>query len=100
MTRRESSGKSLEVFRREGAAAVNAAPAGAVINAHGHALATLYLCVALMDTGPSEPLLGACLHELGITRINLLVLTSDTSDGGSTMNMIVMVPPRLGSSGA
>jgi competence protein ComEC len=31
--------------------------------------------VALMDTGPSEPLLKACLDELGITRINLLVLS-------------------------
>ncbi len=31
--------------------------------------------VALMDTGPSEPLLRACLDELGITRINLLVLS-------------------------
>jgi competence protein ComEC len=31
--------------------------------------------VALMDTGPSGPLLKACLDELGITRINLLVLS-------------------------
>jgi competence protein ComEC len=31
--------------------------------------------VALMDTGPSEPLLRTCLDELGITRINLLVLS-------------------------
>jgi competence protein ComEC len=31
--------------------------------------------VALMDTGPSEPLLKACLDELGIARINLLVLS-------------------------
>ncbi len=31
--------------------------------------------VALMDTGPSEPLLKTCLDELGITRINLLVLS-------------------------
>jgi competence protein ComEC len=31
--------------------------------------------VALMDTGPSEPLLKACLDELGVTRINLLVLS-------------------------
>jgi competence protein ComEC len=31
--------------------------------------------VALMDTGPSEPLLKECLGELGITRINLLVLS-------------------------
>ncbi|HEY1531926.1 MAG TPA: ComEC/Rec2 family competence protein [Galbitalea sp.] len=31
--------------------------------------------VALMDTGPSEPLLKACLDELGISRINLLVLS-------------------------
>jgi competence protein ComEC len=28
-----------------------------------------------MDTGPSGPLLKACLDELGITRINLLVLS-------------------------
>jgi competence protein ComEC len=31
--------------------------------------------VALMDTGPSEPLLKMCLDELGITRITLLVLS-------------------------
>ena len=31
--------------------------------------------VALMDTGPSGPLLKACLDELGISRINLLVLS-------------------------
>jgi competence protein ComEC len=31
--------------------------------------------VALLDTGPSEPLLKACLDELGVTRINLLVLS-------------------------
>jgi competence protein ComEC len=31
--------------------------------------------VALMDTGPSEPLLKGCLDELGIARINLLVLS-------------------------
>jgi competence protein ComEC len=31
--------------------------------------------VALMDTGPSGPLLKACLNDLGITRINLLVLS-------------------------
>jgi competence protein ComEC len=31
--------------------------------------------VALMDTGPSGPLLKACLDDLGITRINLLVLS-------------------------
>jgi competence protein ComEC len=31
--------------------------------------------IALMDTGPSEPLLKACLDELGIRRINLLVLS-------------------------
>jgi len=31
--------------------------------------------VALMDTGPSEPLLKACLDDLGISRINLLVLS-------------------------
>jgi competence protein ComEC len=31
--------------------------------------------VALIDTGPSEPLLRTCLDELGITRINLLVLS-------------------------
>jgi competence protein ComEC len=31
--------------------------------------------VALMDTGPSEPLLKACLDDLGVTRVNLLVLS-------------------------
>ena len=31
--------------------------------------------VALMDTGPSIPLLQTCLTELGITHINLLVLS-------------------------
>jgi competence protein ComEC len=31
--------------------------------------------VALMDTGPSVPLLKACLEELGITHIDLLVLS-------------------------
>lgn len=31
--------------------------------------------VALLDTGPSEPLLKKCLDELGISRINLLVLS-------------------------
>jgi competence protein ComEC len=31
--------------------------------------------VALMDTGPSEPLLKNCLNDLGITRIDLLVLS-------------------------
>jgi competence protein ComEC len=31
--------------------------------------------VALMDTGPSAPLLTRCLDELGISRINLLVLS-------------------------
>ena len=31
--------------------------------------------VALLDTGPSESLLKTCLDELGITRINLLVLS-------------------------
>jgi competence protein ComEC len=31
--------------------------------------------VALMDTGPSEPLLKSCLDDLGITHIDLLVLS-------------------------
>ncbi|HEY4270220.1 MAG TPA: ComEC/Rec2 family competence protein [Galbitalea sp.] len=31
--------------------------------------------VALMDTGPSEPLLKACLDDLGISHIDLLVLS-------------------------
>jgi len=31
--------------------------------------------VALMDTGPSQPLLQACLEQLGITHIDLLVLS-------------------------
>ncbi|MDQ1528336.1 MAG: competence protein ComEC [Actinomycetota bacterium] len=31
--------------------------------------------VALMDTGPSQPLLKKCLDELGITHIDLLVLS-------------------------
>jgi competence protein ComEC len=31
--------------------------------------------IALMDTGPSEPLLKQCLDELGITHVDLLVLS-------------------------